>query len=207
MAVPQSGPIRRRPLRTASCLRAISSSIETLSEKTMTCMSALRAFRASYAAYSPGTETRARLAPGRACSPPSRPRGRGPSVACDVARRARSSASFLSAASSTTASAARSATTRSVGARESSVDASNPMPVSNCRFAGVASTTCPSCTPSIRPSSAEMDMRKTESRYVSLRTINRSKAGLLVGSRIRHGRWPVSGKAQAFAVRARLSAR
>ena len=50
IAVPQSGPIIRSPFETASFLRAISSSSETLSENTIVCRPASSAFLASLAA-------------------------------------------------------------------------------------------------------------------------------------------------------------
>ena len=54
IAVPQSGPISRRPRASASRLSATSSSIATLSEKIITCMPSASALRASRAACSPG---------------------------------------------------------------------------------------------------------------------------------------------------------
>ena len=64
IAVPQSGPITRSSRWRASSFSAISSSSETLSLNIMTWSPALRAFRASAAAKSPGTEISARLALG-----------------------------------------------------------------------------------------------------------------------------------------------
>jgi hypothetical protein len=55
-AVPQSGPITRRPFSLPSFFKRISSSIETLSLKRKTCNPLARASLASLAAYSPGTD-------------------------------------------------------------------------------------------------------------------------------------------------------
>src|SRR5207249_10565924 len=61
---PQSGPIRRRPFRTARRLSSISAASGTWSLKRKTWSPRLSALRASAVAYGPGVEIRARLAPG-----------------------------------------------------------------------------------------------------------------------------------------------
>ena len=61
IAVPQSGPIMSSSLETAFSLRRFSSSIVTLSLKSMTLMSWSRHSSATPAAYLPGTEMIARL--------------------------------------------------------------------------------------------------------------------------------------------------
>ncbi|MGY4419727.1 hypothetical protein ACVWY2_002152 [Bradyrhizobium sp. JR6.1] len=65
-AVPQSGPIIRRPAARACCLSDNSSSRDTLSLNIRTCRPRLSALRASAAANSPGTEISARLISGLA---------------------------------------------------------------------------------------------------------------------------------------------
>ena len=62
MAVPQSGPIMSRPRLAACCFGFTSSSRGTLSLNSRTFSPRSRAFLASWAAYSPGTEIIARFA-------------------------------------------------------------------------------------------------------------------------------------------------
>ena len=76
IAVPQSGPIINRPRLIACCFRSTSSSSVTLSLKSNTLSPRSRAFLASRAACSPGTEIIARLAWGNVCNAPSMERGR-----------------------------------------------------------------------------------------------------------------------------------
>ena len=64
IAVPQSGPIRKRPSSLAYNFNSRSSSRLTLSLKTMVFKPFFRAFLASAAAYSPGTDIRTKFDPG-----------------------------------------------------------------------------------------------------------------------------------------------
>ena len=75
-AVPQSGPIMKRPRFLAYCFRLTSSSMGTLSLNISTWRPKSRAFLASRAAYSPGTEMMARFASGKALTAPSNDLGR-----------------------------------------------------------------------------------------------------------------------------------
>jgi len=63
IAVPQSGPIIKRPFFRAFCFKESSSSMLTLSEKSKICSPFSSAFSASAAAYFPAMEIRQRSAP------------------------------------------------------------------------------------------------------------------------------------------------
>ena len=62
IAVPQSGPMTKRPFSRANCLSSNSSSRDTLLLKIKTLSPFLRAFDASLLAYTPGTEIITRFA-------------------------------------------------------------------------------------------------------------------------------------------------
>ena len=80
-AVPAPGPITSLPSEQARCLSPTSSGRGTLSLKSSTSRPRVRALCASRAAYGPGTETRATLAPGASAKASSRLAGRGPAEA------------------------------------------------------------------------------------------------------------------------------
>ena len=65
MAVPQSGPIMRRPFSIAFFFSSISSSMVMLSEKSMTLSPRLMALRTSSLAMGPGREIMQKLASSR----------------------------------------------------------------------------------------------------------------------------------------------
>ena len=126
IAVPQSGPMTRRPSVRASRFNSTSCSIGTLSEKIITSRPERIAFKASAAAKSPGTEISARLASGVWARAARSVRGRH-TLAPTVWRGASSKrAASARAASAEDLSLARIAMTRSPGAAASPLVSSTP---------------------------------------------------------------------------------
>ena len=166
-AVPQSGPITSRPRRAASSLSRTSASTGTLSLKTSTDRPAPRASIVSVKACGPGTETRARSAPPvrraadatvrGAGSPPPRPAP--PAAPAELAASAASRAAR--AAATVSGSAARSATTRSLGPVPAG--GAKPAPRIRSRLSSVPIATCAAETPSTRVTSRLTCIRVTES--------------------------------------------
>ena len=164
-AVPQSGPIIRRPFWRASAFSATSSSIATLSENSITLSPRSSARRASRAAKSPGTETIARLAAGSARSPVSRERGFQPFPCRSPPAGPRSAASAASnAAPSACPSSARIAITRSLGPAPSAPASSSPASRSNSLLDGLPIISEAAATPARSSTAREIRIRATESR-------------------------------------------
>ena len=165
IAVPQSGPIIRSPRSPASDFSAISSSIPTLSENSITLRPRSRARRASRAANRPGTDTMARLAPGSARRPvssecgfhplPSRPLAAGPMSAASAAS---------NAARSACSSSARTAITRSFGPAASAAESSRFASRSNSLLDGLPIIRDAAETPATSLTVCEIRMSATESR-------------------------------------------
>jgi hypothetical protein len=164
IAVPQSGPRRSRPRSAASRLSAASSSSSTLPENSMTFRPRRSALRASAAAYSPGTEMRARLACGADKCAWVSVLGRGFVVVDSLVLRSRRSPRARMACSNAASSVRpSSAMTRSLGAA-SSGRSSSPASASSPRFAGVAMTSDARRMPGRAASSVESCISATESR-------------------------------------------
>ena len=167
IAVPQSGPITSSWRFAAARLSAISSASDTLSLKSMTLRPSARAFSASAAAYSPGTDTSARFGPGdastaipieRGCAGPASP------LAAAAGARAFSAAStFAIAALAAPSFFARTTTSRALGcgARPRST---SPTSASSEMLPSVAMIAEASSTPATSLSDAESCMSDTESR-------------------------------------------
>jgi len=165
IAVPQSGPITRRPRSRASRLSAISSSIGTLSEKIITLRPNASALRASAAAKCPGTEISARLASGILWNAARMVRDAFSNAgAPDISGCSSSRFASASAASAAALSFALSATIRSPG---SALAPSGPRMCASRRIsllAGVPMTSPASSTPGSSASCREMRISTMESR-------------------------------------------
>ena len=165
IAVPQSGPIIRRPRPRARVFSAISSSTATLSENSITLRPRSSARRASRAAKSPGTDTMARLAPGSARSPVSSERGFHPASSRPPAAGPRSAASAASkAARSASPSSARTAITRSLGPAPSASASRSPASRSSSLLEGLPIIREAAETPAISWTACEIRISATESR-------------------------------------------
>ncbi len=168
-AVPQSGPMTRRPCAVAVVLSATSWSRGTLSLKTMTSWPASTASIASTNALAPGTETSTRASP-LPRSAAAVVRG-GATSALPVSRRvvaASAVSTAASPASSEPPSSSRSATTRSFGV--ASGGTVNPISVSTSTLSGVAMATWAAATPGASCTVRLTWSRVTESAYAPLRS-------------------------------------
>ena len=151
--VPQSGPMKSSPRRRASSLSSTSSASDTLSEKQKTLSPAVSASQQAQAACSPGTETRAMLAPAarRAAARTVRAAAPGPSSEGTAWRSASAASAARMAASG---SAPRAARTRSSGPAASSPSSHSPDVRRRSRLSGVPIAAIAASTPStpnIRP--------------------------------------------------------
>ena len=167
IAVPQSGPMTSSFRFAAARFSATSSASATLSLKSMTLRPRASAFSASAAAYSPGTETSARFAPGVAPAAIAIERG----GACSAVPPAEGVGAFASSAASTLAIAAfaaasllaRTTTSRSLG-RGASPASTSPTSARSAMFPAVAMIAEASSTPATSLSEAESCISATESR-------------------------------------------
>ena len=167
IAVPQSGPMTSSSRFAAARLSAISSASETLSLKSMTFRPSASAFSASAAAYSPGTETSARFAPGDDST--AIPIERGGALSADPPT-ARVGAFALSASSTRAIAAfaaaslfARTTTRRSLGCA-AIPPSTRPTSASSAMLPSVAMIAEASSTPATSFSDAESCISDTESR-------------------------------------------
>ena len=171
IAVPQSGPMTRRPFALPMVLRAISSSRLTLSLKIMAWRPCRSALRASAAAKSPGTEISARFAPASALTAVRSERGRhSPAVEEPMPGRCRMLSASARADSADAPSPARTATIRSPPVAASPSAANRPASAMIPLFAGVPIISAASSTPSSPATVREIRIKATESMKNPLRT-------------------------------------
>ncbi len=166
IAVPQSGPMTRSFRSRAYFFREISSASDTLSLNSITLSPRRSAFIASAAAYSPGTEIKARFASGDCASAICRLRSgwaAGPPPAARSGPLSSAATAAEIAASSAAADLPRTATSRSFGLAATLASIS-PASRSRSRLAGVAITAEACSTPGIFASAADNCISDTESR-------------------------------------------
>jgi len=146
-------------------LSATSSSRRTLSLNSRTCRPAVRAWWASRAAYSPGTEMSATFASLYDLTASGRVRGRGaPPSSASASRPARAPSPAWRAASASSTVSATTASTRSLIPAWSSSVPATPRDRRSSRFASVPITADAYSTPSDSRMARVADMRSTESR-------------------------------------------
>ena len=140
-AVPQSGPIISSRRCAASALSRTSSSTGTLSEKHMTCSPRRSACSATIAAYVPGTDTVATVAPGRLAMPSTIVCGRCSDTSDDPASVLDSAVEAKASASSTAPGSPPFTVISRSSAPAATPSGSMSDSASRRRFAGVAITT------------------------------------------------------------------
>ena len=164
IAVPQSGPMTRRPFFAARRLTACSSASGTLSLKRKTCRPRFSAFSASAAAYGPGTDTCASVAPASRSCPIAIERGAISTAPADALTSPPASAASI--ASRAGASAPGSPSTRimrSAGAAPASSATSSPAWPRMSLFAGVPMRSDTRARPGRPATVCEIRIRATES--------------------------------------------
>ena len=171
IAVPQSGPISRRPLLMARALRRFSCSTGTLSLKRKTCIPHRRACSASSQACSPATEITARFAASSRFSAISNERAGSVSPLFEASRSPREvsrSSATVRATSACASSIARTTISRSSELGGVCCSARNAAGIklalsSNSRFTSVAMTAPMSSTPGRSLAAWATDIRVIES--------------------------------------------
>ncbi len=164
IAVPQSGPITRSPFFAARRFTARSSASGTLSLKRKTWRPRFSAFSASAAAYGPGTETCASVAPSSRSCPIAIERGAISTVPADgFASPPASAASIVSSAAASASGSPSTRIIRSAGAAPASSGTSSPAWPRMSLFAGVPISSDTRPTPGRSATVCEMRIRATES--------------------------------------------
>ncbi len=165
-AVPQSGPITRSCLRSASVFSARSCSSGTLSLKRKTCRPRRNAFSASAPAYGPGTEICASAAGAPVARPSAIERGGAASTRpMDGAVRSPASRPAIASSAAATATGDCASTTiiRSFARAGASSSRSSPASSSIALFAGVPSSSVARSTPGSASASWPTRISVTES--------------------------------------------